>query len=104
MFTVDAALSGAGKTTMLNVITGTIGYTCGQVTLNGEPIDERSRRQMGYVMQQDVFYPTLTLRETLTVSNHVRPSICSGVATGGGQAGQLPQPSPRSILRSVQIR
>ena len=61
-------LAGGGKTTLLNVLTGTISGTCGHVTLNGEPLDRRWRRKMAYVMQKDVFYPSLTLRETLTVT------------------------------------
>ena len=61
-------VTGAGKTMLLNALTGVIQPTCGHVTLNGQPLDRRWRRKMAYVMQKDAFYASLTLRETLTVS------------------------------------
>jgi len=59
---------GAGKSTLLNTLTGRITAKSGHVTLNGQPIRRQLRRKISYVVQQDVFYPILTLRETLTVS------------------------------------
>jgi len=61
-------LAGAGKSTLLNTLTGRITAKSGHVTLNGQPIRRQLRRKISYVVQQDVFYPILTLRETLTVS------------------------------------
>jgi len=58
---------GAGKSTLLNTLTGRIAATSGHVTLNGQPIRRQLRRKISYVVQQDVFYPLLTLRETLNV-------------------------------------
>ena len=58
---------GAGKSTLLNTLTGRITATSGHVTLNGQPIRRQLRRKISYVVQQDVFYPLLTLRETLNV-------------------------------------
>ena len=58
---------GAGKSTLLNTLTGRITATSGHVTLNGQPIRRQLRRKISYVVQHDVFYPLLTLRETLNV-------------------------------------
>jgi len=58
---------GAGKSTLLNTLTGRITATSGHVTLNGQPIRRQLRRKISYVVQHDVFYPLLTLRETLKV-------------------------------------
>ena len=69
--TNTANVAGAGKTTLVNVLTATIPSTCGHVTLNGEPLDRRWRRKMAYVMQKDAFFASLTLRETLTVEHCV---------------------------------
>jgi len=71
---------GAGKTTLLNAISGRVKITSGYVTLNGEPLDRKWQRKMAYVTQADAFYPSLTLRETLTVKSHnCMHIICSNV-------------------------
>lgn len=62
-----AGLSGAGKSTLLNTLTGRIQANAGTVTLNDLPVSRQLRRKISYVMQQDIFYPSLTLKETLTV-------------------------------------
>ena len=59
--------NGAGKSTLLNTLTGRIPAKSGSVTLNDQPVSRQLRRKISYVMQQDVFYPSLTLKETLTV-------------------------------------
>lgn len=64
--------SGAGKSTLLNTLTGRISVTSGHVTLNDQPVNRHLRRKISYVMQQDVFYPNLTLRETLTFTTLLR--------------------------------
>jgi len=63
--------SGCGKTTLLNVLAGRTGcmssfnrYT-GKVALNGVPVDSTVRKQsIAYVMQEDIFYPELSVMET----------------------------------------
>ncbi|TPX37415.1 hypothetical protein SmJEL517_g00649 [Synchytrium microbalum] len=59
--------SGAGKTTLLNVLSGRArgGHATGDVRFNNEPSDARWRSAVGYVQQEDIFFETLTVRETL---------------------------------------
>eukprot|EP00026_Physarum_polycephalum_P002149 Phypoly_transcript_02154.p1 GENE.Phypoly_transcript_02154~~Phypoly_transcript_02154.p1 ORF type:complete len:902 (+),score=77.77 Phypoly_transcript_02154:193-2898(+) len=61
--------SGAGKTTFLDILAGrkNTGVVGGEVLLNGHPRNKRTfKRLAGYVMQDDVFMGTLTVREYLT--------------------------------------
>lgn len=62
------SLAGSGKTTLLSVLTGRIQAKSGQVTLGGRPLTKNLRRMLCYVMQQDIFFPNLTVKDTLMVS------------------------------------
>ncbi|XP_033751581.1 ABC transporter G family member 14-like isoform X3 [Pecten maximus] len=57
--------SGAGKTTLLNALSGRLPLTTGEISLNGVHISMKTKRKIGYVLQEDIFFPSLTLRETL---------------------------------------
>lgn len=67
--------SGSGKTTFLNIVGLLNVPTTGEITLNGEPIDEpadtertRLRKQtIGFVFQHYFLIPTLTALENVTV-------------------------------------
>jgi ABC-type multidrug transport system ATPase subunit len=60
--------SGSGKSTLVDALAGRIARESlrGGVTLNGEPLQGRRHRAISaYVMQDDLLYPMLTVRETL---------------------------------------
>ncbi|GER49900.1 ABC transporter family protein [Striga asiatica] len=59
--------SGSGKTTLLTTLGGRrlTGSLSGQVAYNGLPFAGRVRRRTGFVAQDDVLYPNLTVFETL---------------------------------------
>eukprot|EP01065_Artemidia_motanka_P053419 TRINITY_DN98_c0_g1_i2.p1 TRINITY_DN98_c0_g1~~TRINITY_DN98_c0_g1_i2.p1 ORF type:complete len:646 (+),score=226.29 TRINITY_DN98_c0_g1_i2:78-1940(+) len=71
--------SGAGKTTMLNVLAGrpTLGEKgawTGEVRLDGVDVKTcpKWRRCLGYVMQRDIFFEELSLRDTLDFTAKMR--------------------------------
>ncbi|KAJ7518869.1 hypothetical protein O6H91_20G012700 [Diphasiastrum complanatum] len=59
--------SGCGKTTLLNVFGGRVSQAnvTGSVTYNELPYNKSLRRRIGFVAQDDVLYPHLTVTETL---------------------------------------
>ncbi|KAG2616053.1 ABC transporter G family member 16-like [Panicum virgatum] len=67
--------SGSGKSTLLDALAGRIARESlrGSVTLNGEPLHGRRLRAIsGHVMQDDLLYPMLTVRETLRFAAEFR--------------------------------
>ncbi|XP_033149001.1 ABC transporter G family member 21 isoform X2 [Drosophila busckii] len=57
--------SGSGKTTLLDCLSGQRHFDSGHVYLNREPLSKKWRRKIGYVLQEEIFFTQLTLRETV---------------------------------------
>ncbi|XP_061349449.1 ABC transporter G family member 9-like [Gastrolobium bilobum] len=65
--------SGSGKTTLINVLGGRLNGTIrGNITYNGKPLSKPVKQNMGFVAQHDVFYPHLSVSETLVYSALLR--------------------------------
>ncbi|TPX30201.1 hypothetical protein SmJEL517_g06179 [Synchytrium microbalum] len=60
--------SGAGKSTLMDVLSGRArgGQATGDIRFNNFASDAIWRKSIGYVQQEDLFWETLTVRETLT--------------------------------------
>ncbi|KAL6007784.1 ABC transporter G member 25 [Asimina triloba] len=66
--------SGSGKSTLLNVLAGRIHHSCytGSVRANGRPLTKSITRRTGFVTQDDILYPHLTVKETLVFCSLLR--------------------------------
>ncbi|KAH7332371.1 hypothetical protein KP509_20G084300 [Ceratopteris richardii] len=67
--------SGSGKTTLLNVLGGRRSnpqWLTGSILYNDVPYTKNLKRRIGFVTQDDVLFPHLTVRETLTFSALLR--------------------------------
>lgn len=65
--------SGSGKTTLLTALGGRLGGKLhGTITYNGEPFTNTMKRNTGFVTQDDVLYPHLTVTETLVFTALLR--------------------------------
>lgn len=66
--------TGSGKTTLLNVLARrTKKNVTGEILVNGETIPgNRFKRRMAYVLQEDIFFPHLTVRETVTYAAYLK--------------------------------
>ncbi|KAJ9140664.1 hypothetical protein P3X46_031283 [Hevea brasiliensis] len=65
--------SGSGKTTLLTALAGRLpGKVSGTITYNGLPFSSSMKRKTGFVTQDDVLYPHLTVIETLTYAALLR--------------------------------
>jgi branched-chain amino acid transport system ATP-binding protein len=65
--------NGVGKTTLLATIMGHTSFHSGEITLGGSPIPhlpvyERSKLGIGYVPQERMVFPSLTVHENLDVA------------------------------------
>ncbi|KAJ4841206.1 ABC transporter G member 9 [Turnera subulata] len=65
--------SGSGKTTLLNALGGKLGGNLGgRISYNGKPFSNIMKRNTGFVTQDDVLYPNLTVTETLVFTALLR--------------------------------
>jgi molybdate transport system ATP-binding protein len=75
--------SGAGKTTMLNVIAGIVRPNHGVIRLDAEILADTAaqiwraphRRRIGYVFQEPRLFPHLTVRQNLHYARWVQPHV-----------------------------
>jgi ABC-type uncharacterized transport system YnjBCD ATPase subunit len=62
------------QTTLLNVLARRIkSNLTGEVLVNGEEVrGRRFKRRMGYVLQDDIFFPSITVRDTVTDAAYLK--------------------------------
>ncbi|KAL4092693.1 hypothetical protein PRIC1_011684 [Phytophthora ramorum] len=64
--------SGAGKSSLLDCISGRNRAVEGEIVLNGQPWNDSTKRLASYVMQDDLFYQTITVKEHLVFQAKLR--------------------------------
>ncbi|MED6168480.1 ABC transporter G member 22 [Stylosanthes scabra] len=66
--------SGSGKTTLLNLLGGRISQSTisGSITYNDQSYSKFLKSRIGFVTQDDVLFPHLTVKETLTYAARLR--------------------------------
>ncbi|WJX46201.1 hypothetical protein P8452_33023 [Trifolium repens] len=67
--------SGSGKSTLINALGGKLNssnITKGTITYNGKPLSKSVKQNLGFVAQHDIFYPHLSVYETLVFSALLR--------------------------------
>lgn len=65
--------SGSGKTTLLNVLGGrALANLTGDVLINNVKYRKSMRRTIAYVLQEDIFYTNLTVRQQLYFTSNLR--------------------------------
>lgn len=70
--------AGAGKTTLLKAINGYTPPAAGRVLFNGDDLyanQEQFRLQVGYVPQDDILHPQLTVKEALYYTARLRTDL-----------------------------
>lgn len=67
--------NGAGKSTTMNIMTGYLGATEGEVLINGHDIlkePEKAKKQIGYLPEQPPLYVDMTVREYLNFAAELK--------------------------------
>ncbi|CAI9787000.1 unnamed protein product [Fraxinus pennsylvanica] len=67
--------SGSGKSTLLNALSGRLHHghgLTGSILANNKKLTKSTRKRIGFVTQDDVLYPRLTVRETLIFCSLLR--------------------------------
>ncbi|PIN08822.1 Transporter, ABC superfamily (Breast cancer resistance protein) [Handroanthus impetiginosus] len=66
--------SGSGKTTLLSLLGGRVSEQAhgGSITYNDQPYSKSLKSRIGFVTQDDVLFPHLTVKETLTYAARLR--------------------------------
>ncbi|KAE9225946.1 hypothetical protein PF004_g11790 [Phytophthora fragariae] len=79
--------SGAGKTSLLDCLAGRNRRATGRVTVNGTPLDDSMKALMAYVVEDDLFYETLTIMREFGLRK-VSSSLIGGVHAHGISGGE----------------
>ena len=93
--------NGAGKSTTMNIITGCLGPTDGEVLVDGHPISEepmQAKRKIGYLPEQPPLYPDMTPTEYLRFV-----ASAKGLARSE-QTQQIDQVMDKTDIRGVRDR
>ena len=64
--------NGAGKTTTMRIVLGVLASDAGEVRWGDEPLDETSRREIGYMPEERGLYPKMKVREQLVYLARLR--------------------------------
>ncbi|CAF1286411.1 unnamed protein product [Rotaria sordida] len=65
--------SGCGKTTLLNTLAGrALNGVSGDIWFNNQRYDKSMKRKLAYVLQQDIFFERLTVKQQLTYTALLR--------------------------------
>jgi ABC-2 type transport system ATP-binding protein len=57
--------NGSGKSTVLNIVAGLLTADEGRVLMDGEPVSDATRTNVGFLPQEAALYPQLSCEETL---------------------------------------
>ncbi|MEO3784910.1 ATP-binding cassette domain-containing protein [Actinocorallia sp. B10E7] len=64
--------NGSGKTTTMRIVLGVLAADAGEVRWGGAPLDEDTRRKIGYMPEERGLYPKMKVREQLVYLARLR--------------------------------
>lgn len=67
--------SGCGKSTLLNLLSGMLIPESGSILLNGSPLGQENRRQIGYMLQQDHLLEWRSILKNILIGLEIRHEL-----------------------------
>ena len=67
--------SGCGKSTLLSLLCGLLTPESGTVDFKGEPVCEKNRRQIGYMLQHDHLFEWRNVRKNILLGLEIQKKI-----------------------------